>query len=656
MDNRPGIAALLFLSLVSSSLAAQSQDTATLPTVVVSATQAPATREQLPQAVTIIMGAELRARGLTRVSDALRSVPGAVVVQNGSIGSVNTMFMRGGESRYTKVLIDGVTVNAPGGFFDFSHLTTDNIDRIEIVRGPGSVVHGADAMTGTVQIFTRRGDGPLSFSGEARSGTAATREAAVDVAGSSGPARYSLGGAARRTDGIYDFNNQYYNGTLSGSLGVTPRAGTDLRVTTRYTAAEFHYPTDFTGAPVDSNAYRVQHRLTGAFEAATRVSRSITGRFLLGTNEVSDMTEDVFQPFQFPEQDPILRRSRLFSRNKRRNVDAGLTATLSGAMRLSAGAEYVDESERSINSEGALTGPLTDGPGFSARRDSKAVYGELTGDISRASYVLSARRDDHSDYDARTTYRAGTSAALTAATRVRASVSTAFSAPAFNQLRATLYTVANPDLRPEHSRSWEVGFEHSVGNGVRVSGSYFNQRFMDLIQFVNGGPPDFLGSYDNLTEAKSNGYEIELAIAPGGVWSAAAAFTQMNPRVRRISSEYDGDLRPGDALIRRPKHTASGTVSWARAGAGALSVTATYVGERPDLDFTQFPSPVVILSRYAKVDLAASRDLIRFSAGRTVLGVTARVDNLLDDEHEDVYNFRAPGRIIVIGARLRSSM
>ena len=107
------------------------------------------------QPVTVITGEELRARGITRVSDALRSVPGATLVQNGSVGSVNSLFLRGGESRYTKVLIDGVAVNAPGGFFDFSHLTTDNIERIEVVRGPASVVYGADAVSGVIQIFTR---------------------------------------------------------------------------------------------------------------------------------------------------------------------------------------------------------------------------------------------------------------------------------------------------------------------------------------------------------------------------------------------------------------------------------------------------------------------------------------------------------------------
>ena len=91
-----------------------------------------------------------------RVSDALQLVPGATLAQNGSYGSVSSLFLRGGESRYTKVLIDGVAVNQAGGYFDFSHLTTDNIDRIEVVRGPASVLYGADAVTGIIQIFTRR--------------------------------------------------------------------------------------------------------------------------------------------------------------------------------------------------------------------------------------------------------------------------------------------------------------------------------------------------------------------------------------------------------------------------------------------------------------------------------------------------------------------
>src|SRR3954471_4062458 len=163
---------LLLLCVASTDLVAQDRDsTQKLSTVVVSASKIPQPAGTLTQAVTVLSGDDLRVRGVARVSDALREVPGASLVQSGSFGAVTTLFLRGGESRYTKVLIDGVPVNSSGGFFDFSHLTTDNVDRIEIVRGPASVLYGADAVTGVVQIFTRRGSASPSGSISARGGT-----------------------------------------------------------------------------------------------------------------------------------------------------------------------------------------------------------------------------------------------------------------------------------------------------------------------------------------------------------------------------------------------------------------------------------------------------------------------------------------------------
>jgi vitamin B12 transporter len=137
--------------LAAGNASGQTTDPDTLGTVVISASKSPVARSELSQAVTVISGDDLRARGVARVTDALQLVPGAMVAQNGSTGSVSSLFLRGGESRYTKILIDGVAVNQSGGFFDFSHLTTDNIDRIEIVRGPASVLYGADAVTGVIQ-------------------------------------------------------------------------------------------------------------------------------------------------------------------------------------------------------------------------------------------------------------------------------------------------------------------------------------------------------------------------------------------------------------------------------------------------------------------------------------------------------------------------
>jgi vitamin B12 transporter len=626
---------------------AQANDTTTLSTVVISATKTPVDRASLSQSVTVLTGAQLRTQGITRVADALRTVPGASLVENGAVGSVTSLFLRGGESRYTKVLIDGVAVNSPGGYFDFSHLTTDNVERIEIVRGPASVVYGADAVSGIVRIFTRQGRGPLSVNAEGRAGTYGTRDASLDLHGTSGSTRYSLGAGGHRTEGILPFNNGYYNGTLSGSLGIAPSPGMDALVTSRYTTAEYHYPTDYTGAPVDSNAYRVQHRLTVGADLNGRIAKSIKGRIVAGTNQVSDLSEDIAIPFGSSAQV----HSASLSRNRRSSGEAGLLFQLPSAT-LNIGAEYLKESERSTNSEGPVGGKATPTSRFDADRDNKAVYAELNGSAGKASYTLASRRDDNSDYDAFTTYRVGSSIPLSATTRVRGSLSTAFNAPAFNQLRPTLYTTGSPNLDPERSRSWEVAAEQTFVNGAaRASLSYFNQRFTDLIQYVSGGPPTYLGSYANLTSAESNGIEAELSIVPRAEWSVVSSYTHARPKVRRVSADYAGDLHPGQALLRRPTHSANVTGSWARAHEGSVSVSAGFVGKRPDLDFTQFPSPVVTLPSRWKIDVSGAKSMLGESYGYGSLSLTIRVDNALNRKYEDVLNFPAPRRTILIGAR-----
>ena len=649
----------MFLSLtVVSAGGAQLSDTTTLSAMVISASKTPSSRVSLTQAVTVVTGEELKARGVTTVSDVLRTIPGAAVAQNGSVGSVSSLFLRGGESRYTKVLIDGVAVNASGGFFDFSHLTVDNIERIEIVRGPASVVHGADAISGIVQIFTRRGRGPFRASAEGRAGNRGSREAMLDASGSVRALRYSVGGGARRTDGIFAFNNNYYNGTLSGSAGIVPREGTEVHVNGRYTSAEFHYPTDFSGAPVDSNAYRVQHRLTIGVDAKVPLSPSMSGRVMLGTNEVSDLTEDIVRPFAPGGPVPQDVNTVFMSRNKRRSAEGLITLRLPAASTLNVGGEYVEETERSTNSEGPVGGTRAPTSSFDAKRDNKAVYSELTATSQTgSSWTLSARRDDNSDYEAFTSYRAGLSVPAGEHSRLRASISTSFNAPAFNQIHPTLYTAGSPGLKPERARSWEVGLEQVIGFGaVKLSGSYFNQRFRDLIQYVPGGPPSFLGSYSNLAEAESNGYEAEIILTPASELSASASYTRVKPRVTEVSEAYTGDMAPGDPLLRRAEHSGTATLTWARAREGSLSILASYVGERPDLDFAQFPATRVTLPSYVKLDVAGSVALLRSEARRSALSVTFRVDNVLDRKYEDVLRFPAPRRTYLVGARLEAAM
>src|SRR5205085_2031800 len=237
------------------------RDTARIAPVVITATSTPLALDRVPASVTVLDGATLRAQGLTHVADALRQVPGMAIVQSGSYGAPTALFTRGAESDYTKVLVDGMPVNDPGGALDLAFLTLDDVERIEIVRGPSSVLYGSDAVAGVVQIFTRRGSARPRASIEARGGTYASYDLDATAEAPLGSARASVGAAHHVTDGIYDFNSHYRNDVGNVSVTLTPWRGAEIAGTGRYTDAIAHYPTDFTGAPVDLNAYRTEKRM-----------------------------------------------------------------------------------------------------------------------------------------------------------------------------------------------------------------------------------------------------------------------------------------------------------------------------------------------------------------------------------------------------------
>src|SRR5213593_480501 len=258
---KPLLFPLSLASLVPAVLGAQRPgDTVQLEPVVVTATRLPTRAGAVPEAVTVLSGAELRAAGITTVFEALREVPGAAVVQTGSYGSQTSLFLRGGESDYVKVLIDGVPVNQPGGSYDFANLTTDNVDRIEILRGPASVLYGSDAMTGVVQIFTKSGAASRTRLGaELRAGTYGSTDAALDATGGTAKLSYSARVSRFFADGLYPYNNAYRNSIISAGLKFAPDARSDVHVTYRYGDDIYHIPTDATGTPVDSNQRAAEH-------------------------------------------------------------------------------------------------------------------------------------------------------------------------------------------------------------------------------------------------------------------------------------------------------------------------------------------------------------------------------------------------------------
>lgn len=631
----------------STGVGAQQSDTVVLSGVVISATKAPVSSTALTQSVTVITGEELRAGGISSVTEALRGLAGVSIASNGSYGSLTSLFLRGGESRYTKFLIDGVPVNAVGGYFDLSHLTTDNIERIEVVRGPASAVHGADAVSGAVQIFTRKGAGPLRASSHLRAGTYGTVDAGVGLSGSGDRAGFSLHAGSRSTDGIFAFNNDYLNETVSGSVRVLADAMTTISLSARGTHAESHYPTDFAGNVVDSNSFRDQRRLTLSLEAARTIRPGLDVVLAGGANYVTEFTDDLTASGTGNTRD------RYTSDNRRRRVE-GRVAFASALGKLSVGAEYQTERERSSSAAGPEGGQLSDYSSFSGRRTTRAAYVEQLASLGRLALTLSGRVDDPSDFERAVTYRLGGALRLPAAMTIRGSVSTAYNAPAFYHLLDTDFTTGNPALSPERARNLEISASQGMLGGLLSLGAtYFHQTFEELIEYVPGGPPAFVGTYANLRAASSEGFEVEVKTAARRGWSAGASLTLLEAVVSELGPGYQGDARVGDELLRRPRRSGGLSLTWAGKEGASAVFSARHVGKRPDFDFRSFPSARVSLPSVTIADFAGSLPVVR---GRTPFAVTLRVDNLFDREYQEVFNFKAPGRRVLVGGRIEAPL
>src|SRR5216117_245546 len=247
----------LALLVVAVALAGQTPaDTVELNPVVVTATRIPTPADGVPVAVTVLRGTELRERGILTVAEALRGVPAASVVTTSSYGSQTSLFLRGGQSNYVKVLIDGVPQNAPGGAYDFANLTTDNIERIEVVRGPASVLYGSDAVAGVVQIFTRDGGGAAHGSLAARGGTYGSGALDATLSGGDGRASYALSVSRFLSDGLDSINNQFQNEVFSARARYQPDGRTDAALSIRYGDALYHFPRVYRGVVVSNNQHQ----------------------------------------------------------------------------------------------------------------------------------------------------------------------------------------------------------------------------------------------------------------------------------------------------------------------------------------------------------------------------------------------------------------
>jgi vitamin B12 transporter len=641
---------VLLSCVVAANAVAQTQtDTVQLPPVTVTATRIPIRLDLVSSSVTVITAAELRAAGYKTVADVLRSAGSAALVETGSFGGQTSLFLRGGESDYVKVLLDGVPLNQPGGAFDFADLSLDNVERIEVVRGPGSVLYGSDAMTGVIQIFTRAGAGQLRVTGEARAGTYGAAQLGAGVAGGARTVTYSFGAERFAADGVLPFNNQYERSSGSARLRVAPDSRAALDLSLHYGDATYHYPTDDAGNPVDSNTLRFERGPAWTADLEYALSERVTVRFTYGAHDVrqgiddrADGPADTIGFYGFESRERVRRTSvgtRVDWRLPRNSV-------------VTLGSELERQRIDATSESQSEFGPFTDPPLHERRRNDALYVQALTG-LDGPLTLQGGVRLDQSDQVGRfITFRSGLVYRVDAATRLRAAVGTGFKEPTFFENFATGFVHGNPDLKPERTRSWEAGIEHRVGRAT-MGVTYFDQQFSDLIEFTfTPAPPDTI-NYFNVTGASADGVETVLRADLGAGWTVGLTYTYLDSRVTDpgFATDPDAAFAPGKRLIRRPSHQATLQLHAPLAARGSGNVTVRYTGQRDDLDFTSSPASRVTLRAAVCVDLGAEYDLPLGSP--PALTLSLRVENLFNDDARDAANYPARGRVLLLGGGLK---
>jgi vitamin B12 transporter len=664
-------AALLAAALLpGASRAQEPPDTFRLGELVVTATRLPTPRRAVPAAVTVIGGDELRARGAHRLADALRSVAGLHLVSNGPTGSITSLFLRGGEADYVRVLVDGVPVNEPGGAYDFGQLGTHDVERVEIVRGPASVLYGSDAVAGVVQIFTHRGTPTprvhagleggtfekrgTTASGAPASGRGSSLNVEAGVRGALGPLRYSLGAARSGTDGLLAVNNDYSN--TSGGVHLrwaappttgSPGPRSDATLTLRVTDHTYHFPTDGAGRVVDLDQHSTGRStalgVEGGHFLTPRVEARAALRLHRRTTTFDDRPDEPGDTLGFyaSESEDYSRRA---GAEASANVHFGRgVLTLGGSIERQAGRTHL----LSLSEFGPFESDAEH-----ARR-SHAGYAQLVGrPIDRLTVTLGGRFDDSETFGGFTTYRVGANLEVTPGTTLRAALGTAFKEPTFYENFAEGFVQGNPDLDPERSRTREVGAMQAIAGGA-LTVTLFDQRFRDMIQYDPRPVGERAGdaNYFNLAAARSRGVEAELQLRPLQRLELRAGWTVLGTEVLDAGAGGDRAFTAGAPLLRRPDHGGSVVAALGFTPRLRGSLTWVYTGARDDLDFsTTGQGERVRLEPHSTADLGLEMELGTV-ATLGALALTIRARNLFDTRYEEIRGFPAAGRGLYLGAR-----
>jgi len=605
--------------------------------IIVTGARAPLTISQVGSATTVIGREEIERRQVRHVSDLLRSVPGFSVSQTGGVGSQTQVRVRGGEANHVLVMIDGVRANDPatGDEFRWEHLTTGNIERIEIVRGAQSSLWGSDAVAAVVHVITQNSASGSDLNAYAEGGSNDTLNAGAS--GSTGGESWSL------TGGIEFLDTKGSNISRTGdekdgadittaSLGARFNASNALSFTAglRYVDALSQFdPVDFfvTGLPTDgdvaTDSENLYTNVGGVLKTLDgRVTHQLNVRYF--DSDHRNLVDGLEDSSTGSERTTLAYQS-----------DIGL-----GENRLSLALEH---EQTKFQQRGAI---IFGDPNQDQDMDTTSVIADfhaLSGD--RFTWLLSARYDDNSDFDSIVTGRLALAYQLSDNTTLRSSIGKGQKNPTFTERYGYFpgQFVGNPNLKPERSVSYDIGIDQELVDGALIlQATVFRQDLKDEINGFVFDPVTFLATAENMEgTSKRSGLELGTRWNVSERVGLAASYTYTDSTESGPTGESVNELR-------RPRHAGSLSADYRSTNEKFLtSLAADYGGSRYDIFFPPFPNPseIVTLQKYWLVDLTVQYQLT------LAIKLFARGTNLLDEEYEQVYGYRTQGRAGYVGIR-----
>jgi len=590
-----------------------------LQSIVVAATRIPTPELQIASSVTVVTAEEIAARQIRTLPDLLKEVPGLNVVQSGGPGGLTSVFMRGTNSNHTKVFIDGIDVSDPGNpnaSFDFGQLLTQDIQRVEVLRGPQSGLYGSDAVGGVINVITKSGNGPAQFNAGVEGGSFDTFNQTAGVSGAVDQFHYSANfqhfhaGSTPVTPSDYLQPRQArindYDDNLTGStkLGFDVTDTFDLGLVARYTDSHLRFTGDnFNFFPTIPDTAQSDSNTKQYYTRATAHLVSFGGAFdqTLGA-AYSNIKSHDFSPDGPSETANFAARVKF---------DWQGIVTLPANEKLVLGAEHQHDS---------ITTPI------SASTNINSGYVELQSNFWNSFYdTLAVRYDDNDRFGSKVTYRFAPEYLIAdTGTKIKGSIGTGFKAPTLSQLFQSFpdfFFFANPNLRPETDLGWDAGFEQPLfHNSLRFGMTYFRINIKDLIE----DNADFT-STTNIGRAKTDGVESFVAYRPTPTLTFRFdyTYTQATDETTRLE------------LLRRPKNKESLNTNWQ--ATDRLSLNATLLSVSSWVDTNRDGSiPRLNAPGYTTVDLAANYDLSNH------WGLTGRVTNLLNRHYQNPDAFDQP--------------